>query len=57
MTYRKGEVSRADIMHKWPHHVALAAHKARGIKNDEMVRGFADTLSVAPRTYYLRRDD
>src|SRR5215831_10248238 len=50
---RKGEVSRADIMRKWPQHVALV----RGIVNDEMVRGSADTLSVAPRPYHLRRDD
>ena len=57
MTRRKGEVSRADLMRKWPHHVALAADKVRGIKNDEMVRGFADALSVAPRPYHLRRDD
>ena len=56
MTRCKGEVSRADIMRKWPHHVALAADKVRGIKNDEIVRGFADTLSVAPRPYHVRRD-
>jgi len=38
MTRRKGEVSRADIMRKWPHHVALSADKVRGIVNDEAVR-------------------
>jgi|SRR5215831_13894774 len=57
MTRRKGEISRADIMRKWPHHVALAAEKVGGIKNDEAVRGFADTLSVAPRPHHVRRDD
>jgi hypothetical protein len=29
----------------------------RGLKNSEIVRGFADTLSVAPRTYSLRRNN
>jgi len=29
----------------------------RGIVNDEAVRGFADSLSVAPRPYHFRRDD
>ena len=57
MTRRKGEVSRADIMRKWPHHAALAAEKVRGIVNKEAVRGFADALSVAPRPYHFRRDD
>jgi len=55
MTRRKGEVGRADIMRKWPHHVAIT--RLRGIVNDEAVRGFADTLSVAPRPYHLRRGD
>jgi len=45
MTLRKGEVTRADLMRRWPHHVALSADKVRGLKNDEIVRGFADTLS------------
>jgi len=44
-------------LRKWPHHVALAADKVRGIVNDEAVRGFADVLSVAPRPYHFRRDD
>jgi hypothetical protein len=30
------------------HHVALAVGKVRGLKNSEIVRGFADTPSVAP---------
>jgi len=29
----------------------------RPVVNDEVVRGFADTWSVAPRPYHLRRDD
>jgi len=57
MTRRRGEVSRADIMRKWPHHVALSAEKVRGIVNDEAVRGFADALSVAPRPYHFKGDD
>jgi hypothetical protein len=31
--------------------------KVRGLRNSEVIRGFADTLSVAPRTYALRRGD
>jgi hypothetical protein len=37
--------------------VALPAEKVRGLKNSEIVRGFADTLAVAPRTSHMRRDE
>jgi hypothetical protein len=55
MTRRKGEVTRADLQHLWPHHVALPADKVLGLKN--RVRRVADALSVAPLTYHIRRDD
>jgi hypothetical protein len=57
MTLRKGEITPADLKRKWPHHVALAADKVLGLKNSEIVRGFADTLSVAPRQLHMRRDN
>jgi hypothetical protein len=57
MTRRKGEVSRAALKRKWPHHVALPAEKVRGLANSEMVYSFAKTLSAAQLTYFIRRDD
>jgi hypothetical protein len=55
MTQRKGEIRRAELHREWPHHVALPVGKVRGLANSEVVRGFADTLSVPPRTYSLSR--
>jgi hypothetical protein len=57
MTRRKGEITLPQIKRKWPHHVVLSADKVRGVRNSEIVWGFADTLSAAPRPYSLRRDD
>ena len=57
MTRRKGEITVPQIKRKWPHHVALAAHKVRGVRNSETVWGFAAALSAAPRPYSLRRGD
>jgi hypothetical protein len=57
MTRRKGEITRARLRRRWPHHIALPANKVGGLADSEVVRGFADTLSVAPLTYSLRRGD
>ena len=57
MTLRKGEISQARLRREWPHHVALSADKVRGLKNSNVIRGVAETLSVGPRTYALRCDD
>ena len=57
MTHRKGEISQASLRHEWPYHVALSADKVRGLKNSEVVHGVATSLSAAPLTYSLHRDD
>jgi hypothetical protein len=57
MTRRKGEITHPEIKRRWPHHVALSGDKVRGLDNSTTVRGFADTLSVAPLTYHVHHDD
>jgi hypothetical protein len=57
MTGRKGEITLPQIKRHWPHHVTLPADKVRGVMNSQIVWGFTETLSAAPRPYSLRRDD
>jgi len=52
-----GRINRGDLKRHWPHHVALPANKARGVMNSQIVWSFAETLSAAPRPYFLCRDD
>jgi hypothetical protein len=35
----------------------LSADKVKGLRNSTTVHDFANTPSVVPRTYWLRRDD
>jgi hypothetical protein len=56
VTSRKGEISYSRIRREWPHHVAISADKVMSDRYD-LVHGFANTLSVAPRGLGMRRDD
>jgi hypothetical protein len=57
VTRRKGRITRAQLRQWWPHHVVLSADKVKGLRNSTTVHDFANTLSVAPCTYWFRRDD
>jgi hypothetical protein len=48
MIHRKGEITKADLRRRWPHHVVLPADKLRWLMNSEIVRTAAAALSAAP---------
>jgi hypothetical protein len=54
MIHRKGEITKADLWRRWPHHVVLPADKLRGLMNSEILRTSAAALSAAPQTYSVR---
>jgi hypothetical protein len=35
---RKGEITRANLHRRWPHHVALSTDKVWSLENSEVVR-------------------
>jgi hypothetical protein len=55
MTRRKGEITRCHLKRKWPHHVALAADKVRGLKNSGVIFCAAGVLP-APRSRAANSD-
>jgi hypothetical protein len=57
VTRRRSQITRAQLRQWWPHHVVVSADKVNGLRNCTTVRDFDNTLSVAPRTYWFRRDD
>jgi hypothetical protein len=56
MTHRKRQITRAQLREWWPHQVVLSADNVKGLRNSTTVHDFANTLSVAPSTYWRRRD-
>jgi hypothetical protein len=55
MTRRKGELTKADLRRRWPHHVVLPADKLRELMNSEIVRTAAAALLAASLAYSMRR--
>ncbi len=53
---RKGEISTARLRREWPHHVAISTRCA-ATRTTTWCTAFADALSVAPRSFHMRRDD
>ena len=55
-TYRKGEITRADLKGNWPHHVALSADKVRSLKKQLNCARLCGPVGRA-LTYSRRRGD
>jgi len=57
MTRRKGEMTRSRLNREFPHHVALAADKVRGLEVSATVRKAAGNLGAHALTYHETRGD
>jgi hypothetical protein len=52
----QGEITRSGLRCEYRHHAALPAEKMLDLKNSDLVRGAAASLSGAPLTFFLRRE-